>query len=520
MSDVRAAIVHTTPNTLLLDVGGRQQWVQRESCRHIDDRWATLPRALAAQLGMQAPGAPHGLDVLIEAATIADRIAIEPRPNQPQQDEAFHKLYRYRWFALYMQMRAGKTKVAIDLICNHHALGNIDRVLWLCPNSAKATAAAQWSQFATVDVPRRIVALETISGCSAATFREIEEWFNERCAIVIDESQMIKNDRAVRSCRLQNLLDAAPVKGILSGTPITCNVQDLYNQVRALDWRIFGYRNFYQFSRAHLIMSDRIPGMICDTCNTEYLSERLQPFVYEWFTDYSDRREHERVYIEMSDQQRQLSADIKGEVLGRLMDYREQAADIYLMFSALQSVLSGHVSAQTMRRIFGRHEAVTLHTPKLDKLVEIVAGLDAQKIVWCTRLHDLHGIAARIPDAITVSGEMGADVRHDRIQRFRKSRDGTLVAMVQVAKRAIEMSECNEVIYYSHSFDFESREQSQWRTLLPGKTDICYYTDLLYRGSIDERIQEAHSKKQSVVQAFLDLLKVDRAAAIHALEGM
>ena len=222
----------------------------------------------------------------------------------------------------------------------------------------------------------------------------------------------------------------------------------------------------------------------------------------------------------MSDLQRQLSADIKGEVLGRLMDYREQSTDIYLMFSALQSVLSGHVSAQTMRRIFGRNEAVTLHPPKLDKLVEIVSGLDAQKIVWCTRLHDLHGIAARIPDAITVSGEMTADERHARIQRFRKSRDGTLVAMVQVAKRAIEMSECNEVIYYSHSFDFESREQSQWRTLLPGKTDICYYTDLLYRGSIDERIQEAHSKKQSVVQAFLDLLKVDRAAAIHALEDM
>ena len=519
MSD-RATIIHATDHALLLDVNGRQQWIPRESCRVISETEAAIPRVLAAKLGMQAPGEPHDLEVLTEAATIANRIAIEPRPNQPQQDEAFRKLYRYRWFALYMQMRAGKTKVAIDLISNHYALGNIDRVLWLCPNSAKATAAAQWSQFATVDVPRRIVALETISGCSDATLREIEDWFTPRCAIVIDESQMIKNDRAVRSQRLQKLLDVAPVKGILSGTPITQNIQDLYNQVRALDWRIFGYRNIHHFRHAHLIMSDRIPGMISDTCNTEYLSERLQPFVYEWFTDYDRRREHETVYVEMSEQQRQLSADIKGEILSRLMDYREQAMDIYLMFTALQSVLSGYVSAQTMRRIFGRNEAVDLHPPKLDKLEAVVAGIDAPKIVWCTRLHDLHGIAARIPDAITVSGEMGADERHTRIQRFRKSRDGTLVAMVQVAKRAIEMSECNDVIYYSHSFDFESREQSQWRTLLPGKTDICYYTDLLYRGSIDERIQAAHGKKQSVVREFLDLLKSDRDAAIRELEAL
>ena len=122
--------------------------------------------------------------------------------------------------------------------------------------------------------------------------------------------------------------------------------------------------------------------------------------------------------------------------------------------------------------------------------------------------------------AVCVSGEQSAAERHRLIQSFRQSRNGRLVAMVQVAKRAIEMSECNEVVYYGHSFDFESREQSAWRTLLPGKTDVCRYTDLVYGNSLDERILASHGKKRHVVRDFLDLLKQDRERALAELEQL
>lgn len=525
---VKARVLHETEHALLIEVGGRQEWISRRHAdyRLICDGEIDISPALAKRLGQPcrtpSAGIAYDLSKLADEAVITPELKITPLPNQPQQQEAFTKLYSLRCFALFMQMRAGKTKVAIDILCNHAANGRIDRVLWLCPNSATATADEQWQRFAVWPLERRIVALETVSGCGAARMAEIEAWITPRTAVVVDESQMIKDDRANRSRRLAAILEAAPVKGILSGTPITQNVQDLYNQARALDWRIFGYRNIHQFKRAHLVMSDKFPGLIRDTKNTEYLSQRLQPFVYEWFDDYGSRQVRQTVYVDLSEAQQEWIWRIKEAVLSRLRNYTERSTDIYLLFTALQGVLGGYVSERAMRQIFadGKRRALYLYPPKLDVLAEWVSELDEQVVIWCTRLHEMRSVADRLSGAVCVSGEQSAAERHRLIQSFRQSRNGRLVAMVQVAKRAIEMSECNEVVYYGHSFDFESREQSAWRTLLPGKTDVCRYTDLVYGNSLDERILDSHGKKRHVVRDFLDLLKQDRERALAELEQL
>ncbi|WP_304333719.1 SNF2-related protein [Conchiformibius steedae] len=523
-SMVEVKVVHDGDHAVLADINGRQQWLPRDAVSPYltADGTLLLPPPLAAKLGADTPRRrqAYDLDWLLAEHTLSGSLNIRPQPNRPPQQAAFDKLYRLDRFALLMQMRAGKSKVAIDIVCHHYANGHIDRVLWLCPNSATATAEAQWRKFAALDVPRQITALETVSGCGIKRLADIMAWFTPRCAVIIDESQMMKNDRARRSQRLQRLCERAAVVGILSGTPVTRNIQDLYNQVRLLDWRIFGYRNRYQFNQNHLIMSEHIPGLIRDTKNVAYLADRFKPFMFEWFDDYGTYT-RATVEIPMSPTQRELYEAIKDAVLYRIASYTERPDELYLLFTALQSVLSGYVSARLMRRIFGKAaRARSLPTPKLDWLVDYVGALDEPVIVWCTRRHELHSIVAKLPDAIAVSGEMDAAERHRRITRFRGAKRGVLVAMVQVAKRAIEMSECNEVIYYGHSFDYESREQSKWRTLLPEKTDTVRYTDLIYRASLDERILTAHAKKRSVVREFLDLLKTDRTAAIKQLEKL
>lgn len=519
---IQAHIVCENTHSVLLNINGRQEWVSRKNIqKKIIDNQIELSEHTANRLCNSRHRTVNLVD-LVDELRFNDPLRITPKPNRPHQQQAFEKLRQMSRFALVMQMRMGKTKVAIDLLCNHFANGRIERVLWLCPNSAIETAKEQWQKFAVLDVPRKIVALETISGCGQKRFNDIDAWFDDRCAVIIDESQMIKNDSAKRSKRMKQWFEIAGVVGILSGTPITQNVQDLYNQVRALDWRIFGYRNMNQFKRNHLIMSEKYIGLIHDVRNTQYLSERLQPFVYECFVDFSQRQQRQIVKVEMSERQRQLYDEIKDEILARLGNFTERTSDVYLLFTALQSVLSGYVSAQVMKQVFGEHRAfgMTLSAPKLGELVKCVNALDEQVVIWCTRRHELHSIVNVLPNTIAVSGEMDALERHQRIQQFRKSKTGVLVAMVQVAKRAIEMSECNQVMYYGHSFDYESREQSKWRTLLPEKTLICTYTDLVYANSLDERILLSHSKKRSIIKAFLDLLKQDRQQALKQMEQL
>lgn len=62
-------------------------------------------------------------------------------------------------------------------------------------------------------------------------------------------------------------------------------------------------------------MSDKFPGLIRDTKNTEYLSQRLQPFVYEWFDDYGSRQIRQTVYVDLSDAQQEWIWRIKEAVL-------------------------------------------------------------------------------------------------------------------------------------------------------------------------------------------------------------
>ena len=512
-------ILHENAYALLVRIGDQEQWLSREAVKHYLNG-NHIPDKLAQSLTNNHIGTCD-LAWLIEEMKLHNLISIKPKPNQLQQQAAFEKLYDLKVFALMMQMRSGKTKVAIDIICNHFANGVIDVVLWLCPLSALATAQEQWDKFAVCDVPKKLVGLETISSCSTQNFIKISQSIKGRYAVIIDESQMIKNTRAKRSRRIESLLNRATIKGILSGTPITRNIQDIYNQARVLDWRILGYRNIWQFRNAHLIMSDKYPGLIRDTKDVDYLVNRLEPFSFEWFISYNSVKNQQYIWVDMSDAQRKYYEQIKRVALDRLSSYTERPAEIYTMFTALQSVLSGYISAPLMQWLLGKQaQAILLDTPKLTALMDYVGRLGKQKIIWCARLHEINSIKEKLGDCIIVSGDIPPKERHERIQAFRNSQNGTLVAMMQVAKRAIEISECNEVIYYGHSFDFESKQQSQWRTLLPNKIDICRYTDIVYDNSLDGRIMAAHRKKQNVINEFFKLLKQNRKQALTVLEHL
>ena len=123
--------------------------------------------------------------------------------------------------------------------------------------------------------------------------------------------------------------------------------------------------------------------------------------------------------------------------------------------------------------------------------------------MWCARRHELDRLAADLPDAVIIHGGIAPVERHARITRFRE-RGGVLLAMMQVARRGIELYECDDVLYYSQTFDYEARAQSEMRTLLPSPDSHCRYTDLLISNSID----------------FASLFRDDRARALNELEKL
>ena len=513
----RARIIIDTADASLVEFpGGDTLWLATGSFVRDGDH-AVLP---------EAPEVGHATTTAADTQlrrllTLAGGISITPKPSRPHQAEAFAKLHDLRCFALHMQMRGGKTKVAIDILCSHHANGHIDHVLWCCPLSVVATAKQQWQRWRTTDVPVDFAPLETISQCGHERLATLTAGMTDKSALIIDESHMVKNGLTCRHKRLRPLCNKAVVRGLLTGTPITNNVQDIYDQMRLLDWRILGYTSYWRFCDAHLVMSDKYPGLIRATRNLDVLQQRMAPYVYEWSHDYDSQRKYTTRWLTMSDAQQEWYADIKRVVIDRLQQMAEREHDIYLLFTALSSVLSGYLSPRLLTAVYQRRRErpAIFDTPKYREALDWIAEQEGHALVWCARRHEIDTLAAALPEAVVIHGDIAPDERHTRIARFRE-RGGVLLAMMQVARRGIELYECDDVLYYSQTFDYEARAQSEMRTLLPTPESHCRYTDLIIGNSLDERMRDAVDSKESIAQRFARLFRNDKERALTELEQL
>ena len=471
-------------------------------------------------------GQSRGVPELIDELSSWVQLSVSTDGNMPQQTAALQHLHCRKVFALFMECRAGKTKTAIDLVTCHFKAGRIDRCLWIMPLSVQRTAEWQWSVFRQADFPVMLFGAETISGCGQKRLEPMLRFVREgKCALIVDESHMFKNGLSRRFKRLMDIAHLFHLRGLLSGSPITQNLHDIYAQARLLDWRILGYHKYWHFQREHLVMSEKYPGLVRDTKNEEHITTSLDPYVFSYFPPPSTRDEEKIVCVDMSDEQVEAYRHIKRVILKRMENQEENQCDIYLLFTALQSVMSGHLSARIQAQVDGEDEKTLSHqefdTPKLCALVRTRAGIDGKVVIWCARKHEVSKICEAIPDVVTVSGDDKPDERHEKIAAFRKSQCGTLVAMLPVAKRGIDIYECDVSMFYGQSFDYESRIQAAARIKAPAiKNTPCTYYDFIYRDSLDERILKSHEKKESIIGYFTRLMKQNRERAFRELSAV
>jgi SNF2 family DNA or RNA helicase len=171
----------------------------------------------------------------------------------PYQQEAVDKLAGLKVGALYMEQGTGKTRTALEIVSRRLEEEKMQIVLWLCPCSVKGNLKNDIIKHCG-EVPDEIVikGIESISGSDRLYVRlaELVEQFS--VMLIVDESNLVKNPKALRSQRIIELASKCKYRMILNGTPVSRNEADMYAQWYILDWRILGYKSFYSFARNHL----------------------------------------------------------------------------------------------------------------------------------------------------------------------------------------------------------------------------------------------------------------------------
>ena len=438
----------------------------------------------------------------------------------PHQQAAVDKLSRLRVGALYMDMGTGKTRTALELALRRIGEGKADTILWLCPVGVRSTIAAEVAKHAS-DVPWElarprcrpgpstvvIAGIESLSGSISLNARLLELVQERRCFLVVDESNLVKSPRADRTLAVWRLAERCPYRVVLNGTPLSNNIADLFSQWYLLDWRILGYTSFYSFAANHLEYDPERPGRIIRAHRVDYLVRKMAPYLYQvrksdclslppksysWRTcsmSWEQACEYERAKdaILMEPDAYDLSPSIA----------------IYKLFTALQRVVSGlsHTGAPLWEGPEGN--------PRIQALLETVAGIpdDAKVLVWCKYTHEIESVRVALrthhgPECVAeVWGGIPQRRRADELESF-QGPARFLVANRECAAYGLNLQHCHYAVYYSNTFAWASRSQSEDRLHRQGQTHNVHIIDVVCEGSIDERIQRCLSRKERLVESF------------------
>lgn len=443
------------------------------------------------------------------------------------QTAAIEKVRQICVGGLFMEMGTGKTRTAIELVKIRAA--KIDHVIWYCPVALKETIRREILKHTDCqaddihvfddktsmgDIPAAswyIIGIESMSS-SARVIATANNLTADKTMVILDESSYIKGHNALRTQRITFISERAKYRLILTGTPLSQGIIDLYSQMKFLSPKILGYSSFYSFQANHLEYSEKFPGMIVRAHNIPYIAAKLQPYVYQITkAECLDlpSKSYERRWIWMTSAQREWYATAKEEILFEMLNDKEEFSSIaiYRLFTALQSIVSGFWNRKGKRIEIPCHRQMAL----METINEIPSS--AKVVIFAKYQYDIKTIKASLTEVYgqecfaEFHGGLSEKQKESELQKFRKDARFFL-ATQSSGGHGLTLNEAHYVIFYNNGFKYSERLQAEDRCHRIGQENKVTYIDIICDSSIDNRIHKALSRKGNAVSAFKE--EVDR----------
>lgn len=432
------------------------------------------------------------------------------------QIDAVNKLRKLKVGALYMEMGTGKTRTALELLNIRLSRGRVKKCLWFCPCSVKRNLEIDIMKHAPEMLKYiNIVGIQSISQ-SNRIYLEVLDYVKDGDAfLIVDESSLVKNHKALRSQRMHAISTKCEYKLILNGTPVSKSHLDLFSQWYILDWRILGYMSFWSFAANHLEYDEVVPGKIRNVLNTDYLVAKISPYTYQVKKDEClslPDKTYSRVYYELTEQQSEHYAAIASRLMFDVDEMKPYT--IYRLFSGLQNVISG------LNVIITKDDEMVTEplfddprdNPRIEALMDQISMLDEKAIIFCKYTHEIETITKLINEeygegtAIEFYGKLSQKSRQENLKKFEEESQ-FLVANKTCGGFGLNLQFCSYVIYYNNDWDYATRAQSEDRVHRIGQTSNVHYVDICADDTLDKRILNCLEKKEDLVANFKDELE-------------
>jgi len=308
-------------------------------------------------------------------------------------------------------------------------------------------------------------------------------WESQFDTVIVDESTRIKNPKAMITRLVTTAFRGADHRAILSGLPNPEGPLDFVEQFRFLHGRFMRAKTYWSFRARNFEPLDYqwVPkpgvrqGIKAEVGRLSFIMSRKEAGI-------GSKKIYSRRYIQPTTEQTELFDQVEGE-------YRlgEQETKYSLVIhSWLGRIAGGHGEDWNVVSERKGREVVTLLEGELRRepaLVLFRFNAELRLVAGMLR-------RARIP-FVWITGETSPDERHARRLLFQKGRARVALLQIKVCKYGLDFSRASTSIYYSNSFSLDERRQSEDRIIHPMKKDPLLYIDLLTRDSVDESLSEA-----------------------------
>ena len=448
------------------------------------------------------------------------------------QQKALDDSWSADYYALFMEMGTGKSKVAIDTIGMLYQARKISAALIVAPKGVYDNwvqgeipahlpdeikrMVVRWTPSNTKKFQQEmkdlvygpfdgikifvmnIEALSTPRGTKAAYAFLCR---NPSNMMIVDESTTIKNRKATRTKNVMMLAKDAKYRRILTGSPVTKSPMDLFSQCAFLSPSALNFKSYYSFQNRYAVVQRRTMG---PRAFQEIVAYRRLDELNEKLNRFSNRILKEecldlpaKMYIRrdvpLTAEQDKAYVQMKKLALAKL-DNGELAttASVLTQIMRLQQICCGHIQSDD-------GELVTLASNRYKELIDVTEELQGKAIIWATYTHDIQQIASALrdrfgPEAVaTYYGDTRQDERQETVDKF-QDKDSSLrffVGQPRTGGYGITLTAANTVIYFSNSYDLEIRLQSEDRAHRISQDQKVTYIDLVSPKTIDEKILKA-----------------------------
>ena len=447
-------------------------------------------------------------------------------------------------YAIFAEMRTGKTKMVIDKAAWLWGQGKIDGLLVVAPKGMYRDwlniidgyyegqivdhmpehvkwSGAYWSSqrtkeneqqykklfYETEDLHILIMNVEALSFDSGVDFAE--KFLNTHTTfMVIDESTTIKN-KSKRTTNALWLGKRAKYRSILTGRPVTKDPLDLYYQCAFLNSGLLGFSSYFAFRNRYALVTkmqlgNRVFDKVVGYQRIDELTKKLESFSFRIRQDEcSDIPEKMYKYIDvdLTPEQDKYYKQMKNMAIVQLSNMQiVTAAMVMTRLQKLNEIVCGFL------RDPDSGDVTEIPNNRIDTVLQILEETDRKVIIWSNNTYDILKLSQVIgkeygPESVAVyHGATGDNERQD-IKRNFQNPDHPLrffIGNPSTGKFGLTLTEAKIMIYYSNDYNLENRLQSEERSQFLAQKESLLVIDLITRGTVNEKIIKALRMKKEL----------------------